>query len=73
MTMYDPLHRDQANPGAGKILHAMQSLEGGKKFTGVLHIEPNPIIADKVNALSVLFDLVKLDVRLITLTCCASR
>ncbi len=65
--MNDPLNGCQADPGAGKIGHGMQALEGPKEFIGIGHIETGAVIAHVKYLLSI-FDLSSdLDLRLLQL------
>ena len=44
----DALHGGQANTGARKFSHAMQTLERSEKFVRVGHVEAGAVVAHKV-------------------------
>src|SRR5450755_154353 len=44
MAVYDALHGGKANAGALELVRSMHTLEGAKKFRGVGHFKPGPIV-----------------------------
>ena len=48
MTMDDPLHRGQADAGAGEFVGGVQALEGTEKLAGVLRLEAAAVVPDKI-------------------------
>src|SRR5215212_9849162 len=51
----------QPDAGALELLHAMQPLEHPKKLIYVLHFEANPVVADEVDGLVLLYSTADLD------------
>lgn len=45
----DAFDDGQANAGAFELIRAMEALEDGEEFGGVLHIEADPVVFDEIN------------------------
>src|SRR5579863_10107032 len=57
----DALHDRQANSSALEIAGLVQALKNSEKLFRVLHLEADPVVANKYNALAVLHGLSDLD------------
>ena len=49
MPVNDALDQGQADPGAFKLLLAVQALKDAEKFAGMLGIEPGPVVLHVVD------------------------
>src|SRR6185312_10566595 len=53
MTVYDAVHRCEANAGAGEIARLVQPLKSAEKLVGVLHVKAHAVIAHEKRTLPV--------------------
>src|SRR6266403_4010087 len=54
VTLNDALNDGQADAGAFEVLHSMQPLKDAEQLRRITHIEPGPVVANKINGFSIL-------------------